>query len=43
VVQDKRSVLVLIERVIPLLNTEPLVGYLWVVDQTALRIRGEAV
>jgi predicted nuclease of predicted toxin-antitoxin system len=43
VVQDKRSLLALIERVIPLLNTEPLVGYLWVVDQTALRIRGEAV
>lgn len=40
-VQDKPSVLALIERMIPLLNTEPLMGMLWVVDQTALRIRGE--
>ncbi len=39
--QDKPSVLALIERVVPLLNKEPLVGMLWVVDQTALRIRGE--
>jgi predicted nuclease of predicted toxin-antitoxin system len=40
-VQDKPSVLALIARVIPLLNNEPLVGMLWVVDETALRIRGE--
>jgi hypothetical protein len=40
-VQDKPSVLALIDRVIPLLNTEPLVGMLWIVDHTALRIRGE--
>jgi predicted nuclease of predicted toxin-antitoxin system len=40
-VQAKPSVLAVIERVIPLLSTEPLIGMLWVVDETALRIRGE--
>ena len=40
--QDKPRLLSVIERVIPLLNTEPLIGMLWVVDETALRIRGEA-
>jgi predicted nuclease of predicted toxin-antitoxin system len=40
-VQSKPSILALIERIIPLLNQEPLVGMLWVVDQSALRIRGE--
>src|SRR2546423_7426669 len=40
-VQAKPSVLAVIDRVIPLLNTEPLIGMLWVVDETALRIRGE--
>jgi predicted nuclease of predicted toxin-antitoxin system len=39
--QDKPAVVRVIERVIPLLNTEPLIGTLWVVDETALRIRGE--
>ena len=40
-VQAKPSVLAVIGRMIPLLNTEPLIGMLWVVDETALRIRGE--
>jgi predicted nuclease of predicted toxin-antitoxin system len=40
--QDKPRVLRVIERVILLLNSEPLAGTLWVVDETALRIRGEA-
>ena len=39
--QDKPSVLALIQRIIPLLGREPLVGMLWVIDHTALRIRGE--
>jgi hypothetical protein len=41
--QDKPSVQAVVERVIPLLNTEPLLGMLWVVDETALRIRGETI
>jgi predicted nuclease of predicted toxin-antitoxin system len=40
--QDKPSVLALIRRVITLLNTEPLTGTLWVVDETSVRIRGES-
>jgi len=39
--QDKPSVLAVITRVIPLLNTEPLTGLLWIVDESAIRIRGE--
>lgn len=40
--QDKPRILSLIKRMIPLLNTEPLIGMLWVIDETALRIRGQA-
>ena len=40
-IQAKPRVLWLIERMIPLLNTEPLIGMLWMVDETALRVRGE--
>lgn len=40
-VQAKPNIIALVDRVIPLLNIEPLIGKLWVVDQTALRIRGE--
>jgi hypothetical protein len=36
---DKPSVLAVIERLIPLLNTESLIGMLWVIDETALRVR----
>lgn len=39
--QDKPNILAVIARLIPLLATEPLVGNLRVVDETALRIRGE--
>ncbi len=39
--QDKPSVLAVIARVIRLLKTEPLTGLLWIVDETAVRIRGE--
>jgi hypothetical protein len=40
--QDKPRVLAAIKRIMPLLSTEPLVGTLWIVDETALRIRGES-
>lgn len=39
--QDKPSVLRVIERIVTQLDAEPLIGMLWVVDETALRIRGE--
>jgi len=39
--QDKPSVLSLLKRVIPVLNTEPLAGALWIVDETSVRGRGE--
>jgi hypothetical protein len=41
VTQAKPHVLPVIERVIRLLNTEPLTGLLWIVDESAIRIRGE--
>ena len=41
-VQDKHSILSLVKRVIPLLSREPLVGTLWIVDPTAIRIRSES-
>jgi predicted nuclease of predicted toxin-antitoxin system len=41
VTQAKPHVLPVIERVIRLLNTEPLTGLLWIVDESAVRIRGE--
>jgi predicted nuclease of predicted toxin-antitoxin system len=41
VMQDKPRVLAVIRRVIPLLKTEPVIGLLWIVDESAIRIRGE--
>lgn len=41
--QDKPRILALIDRMIPLLDTEPVSGMLWIVDETAIRIRGEAI
>lgn len=40
--QDKPGVLRVIAGVIPLLETEPLLGKLWVVDESAIRIRAES-
>jgi len=40
--QDKPSVLAVMARVIPLLSAEPLDGLLWIIDESAIRIRGEA-
>jgi predicted nuclease of predicted toxin-antitoxin system len=39
--QDKRSILKVIDGLIPLLAKEPLDGRLWVADETAVRIRGD--
>jgi predicted nuclease of predicted toxin-antitoxin system len=39
--QDKPRVLGVIGRVLPLLGKEQLIGLLWVVDESAVRIRGE--
>ena len=38
--QDKPHVLEVIERLIPLLSSEPLEHLLWIVEETRLRIRG---
>jgi predicted nuclease of predicted toxin-antitoxin system len=37
---DKLRVLHALERVLPILENEPLAGKLWIVDETAVRIRG---
>ena len=39
-VQDKPHVLGVLRRIIPLLSVEPLEGYLWIVDEERIRIRG---
>jgi predicted nuclease of predicted toxin-antitoxin system len=39
--QDKPHVLAAIRRVLPLLSTEPVARRLWVVEEHAVRIRGE--
>ena len=39
--QSRRSVLEAIRRILPLMNAEPLSGYLWIVDETQVRLRGE--
>lgn len=38
--QDKDSILRTIDRVIPLLASEPISGRLWIVDGDRVRIRG---
>ncbi len=38
--QDKSHVCSVMERMVPLLGVEPVVGRLWVVDETTVRIRG---
>ncbi len=38
--QDKPHVLEVIRRLIPLLSSEPLEHFLWIVEETCLRIRG---
>lgn len=39
--QDKEHVLEVIARVLPMFKTEPLSGHLWIVEEDAVRIRGE--
>ena len=38
--QDRDSVLAIIPRLLALLDSEPVTGRLWIVDETATRIRG---
>lgn len=38
--QDKKHVLDVIERLIPLFSTEPLGGRLWIVEEWRVRVRG---
>ncbi|MEO0529601.1 MAG: DUF5615 family PIN-like protein [Planctomycetota bacterium] len=37
--QDKQNVLAVLERLLPSLASEPLVGKLWTVDESQIRIR----
>jgi predicted nuclease of predicted toxin-antitoxin system len=37
---DKPRVLSVLQRLLPLLQNEPLVGKLWIVNETAVRVRG---
>lgn len=39
-VQSRPAALRILRRVIPLLDTEPLSGHLWIVDEHQVRIRG---
>ena len=39
--QSKKHVLEVFKRILPLIAQEPIQGRLWVVEETAVRIRGE--
>jgi predicted nuclease of predicted toxin-antitoxin system len=39
---DRISILAMLQRIAPLLDVEPLAGHLWIVDESRVRIRGEA-
>ena len=36
----KPQILALVQRLLPLLESEPLAGKLWIVDETTVRVRG---
>ena len=38
--QDKLSVVNVLSRLIPVLSSEPLDGYLWIVEENRIRVRG---
>ena len=38
--QSKRQVLEVVDRLLPLLDREPLIAHLWVVDEQSIRVRG---
>ena len=40
--QNKLNVIKTLLRLIPILKKEPLVGYLWIIDEHRVRIRGSA-
>ena len=37
--QSKPTILGLVQRILPLLTTQPLAGYLWIVTQKTVRVR----
>jgi predicted nuclease of predicted toxin-antitoxin system len=37
---DKRRVLSVLQRLLPVLEDEPLAGKLWIVEETSVRVRG---
>ncbi len=39
--QSRRHVLSVVQRILPLLETLPLEGQLWIVDETGVRVRGD--
>lgn len=41
--QDKRHLIAIFRRVIPLLEQESVEHHLWIIEETRVRIRGEAV
>ena len=41
--QSRRSVLAAVQRILPLIESEPLSGFLWIVDEIHVRIRGQNV
>jgi predicted nuclease of predicted toxin-antitoxin system len=36
---DKRRVLAVLQRLLPLLESEPLIGKLWIVEEASIRVR----
>lgn len=40
--QDRESVIAIIPRILELLQTEPIAGRLWIMDERRTRIRGES-
>ena len=39
--QDKRHLLEVFQRTLPVLMREPIEGWLWIIEETRVRIRGE--
>ena len=41
--QDKKHLIRVFQRILPMLEQEPVEGRLWIIEETQVRIRGEAV
>ncbi len=39
--RDKPHLIAIFQRVMPLLDQEPVVHHLWIIEETRIRIRGE--